>query len=182
MNFEKIKAVSLENGATKSAVIQVDSIVLSKEFREICKSNQCGYYGKCWMCPPDIGEIDELMKKIGEYSYALLYQTIHTLEDSFDIEGMSKGSFKHCRISRKVEKALDCYLPDNYLHLICGGCRYCKKCAKQEGKECYYPSEALASMEAYGIDVYQTSKTTDLKYINGANTVTYFSIILFGEK
>ena len=34
-------------------------------------------------------------------------------------------------------------------------------------------------MEGYGIDVYQTSKPTELKYINGQNTVTFFGIVLF---
>ena len=43
------------------------------------------------------------------------------------------------------------------------------------------PEKALSSLEAYGIDVYQTTKDTDLKYINGADTVTYFGIVLFQE-
>ena len=36
-------------------------------------------------------------------------------------------------------------------------------------------------MESYGIDVYRTSTSTTLKYINGQNTVTYFGIILLPE-
>ena len=36
-------------------------------------------------------------------------------------------------------------------------------------------------MEGYCIDVYKTTKTTQMKYINGSDTVTYFGIILFGE-
>ena len=36
-------------------------------------------------------------------------------------------------------------------------------------------------MEGYCIDVYRTAKGTDLKYINGENTVTYFGIMLFKE-
>ena len=44
---------------------------------------------------------------------------------------------------------------------------------------CRAPEEALSSLEAYGINVYQTVKKTALKYINGQNTVTYFGAILF---
>ena len=37
-------------------------------------------------------------------------------------------------------------------------------------------------MEAYGIDVYNTTKNTELKYINGQDTVTYFGMVLFEEE
>ena len=32
------------------------------------------------------------------------------------------------------------------------------------------------------MDVYNTSKHTPLKYINGANTITYFGRVLFQEE
>ena len=53
------------------------------------------------------------------------------------------------------------------------------RCAQLEDAPCRHPEEALTSLEGYGIDVYRTSKATDLKYINGENTVTYFGIVLF---
>ena len=46
--------LALESGATKAAVIPQDAIVLSATFFDICKANQCGHFGKCWMCPPDV--------------------------------------------------------------------------------------------------------------------------------
>ena len=36
-------------------------------------------------------------------------------------------------------------------------------------------------MEAAGVDVYNTTRDTPLKYINGQNTVTYFGLVLFDE-
>ena len=47
---------------------------------------------------------------------------------------------------------------------------------------CRFPEKALPSLEAYGVDVYNTTKDTDLKYINGQNTVTFFGMVLFREK
>ena len=41
---------------------------------------------------------------------------------------------------------------------------------------------ALPPMEGAGIDVYRTTKSTDLKYINGANTVTFFGLLLYKEE
>ena len=42
-----------------------------------------------------------------------------------------------------------------------------------------FPERALPSVESYGIDVYNTVKGTELKYINGPNTVTYFGMVFF---
>lgn len=62
----------------------------------------------------------------------------------------------------------------------CGGCRLCRVCAKRDNQPCRHPEAALTSLECCGIDVYHTTKDTDLKYINGTNTVTYFGMVLFG--
>ncbi|MBP3627136.1 MAG: DUF2284 domain-containing protein [Clostridia bacterium] len=181
MNSEILVKTALELGAYKAELIKAQDIVLSSEFRDICASNACGFYGRCWMCPPYIGEIDVLMDKVRSFSNALIYQTVATIEDSFDIEGMGRGGLNHSRISRNIGKAVAPLIKGDSLHLICGGCRFCEKCAKADNLPCFYPEEALSSMEGYGIDVYRTTKNTSLKYINGQNTVTFFSIILFSE-
>ena len=62
------------------------------------------------------------------------------------------------------------------------GCGLCKVCGKITGEPCRHPDRALASLESCGMDVYQTTKKTPMKYINGANTVTYFGMVLFSEK
>ena len=47
---------------------------------------------------------------------------------------------------------------------------------------CRHPDRALASLESYGMDVYNTTRSTPLQYINGANTVTYFGMVLYSGK
>ena len=182
VNFDELARIAVENGATKATVIPVEKIVLSSVFRDICKSNGCGNYGRCWMCPPDVGEIDVLMDKVRSYDYGVLYQTIVEIEDSFDIEGMTAGSARHAANSRKIRAALNPVLGEEVFHLTCGGCRGCETCAKKEGLPCRNPASAMPSMESCGIDVYNTTKGTELKYINGENTVTYFGIALFREE
>ena len=181
MDREQAINIALKEGAYKAAVIPVEQVVLSAHFRDICATNSCGRYGTCWMCPPDVGPVEELMAQIGQFTHGLIYQTVTELEDSFDIEGMSEAGIRHARVSRSIGKKLLPLLGDKHLHLICGHCGYCKRCAKVDGKPCYFPEEALPSLEAYGVDVYQTVKDTPLKYINGPDTVTYFSMILFSE-
>lgn len=182
MNHEDLIQIALENGAAKATVIPQEKIVLSSVFREICEKNSCGAFGKCWMCPPDVGEIDELMAKVRSYSHGLLYQTITQIEDSFDIEGMGEGGRHHAMVSQEIQKAMLPLLGADILHLTCGGCRLCEVCAKRDDLPCRHPEAALPSLESYGIDVYNTTKDTPLKYINGTNTVTFFGMVLFTEE
>ena len=172
--------IVLDEGATKAAVIDSDSIVFSTVFRDICASNGCGVYGKCWMCPPDCGDINDLINKVKSYPKGILYQTICSIEDSFDIEGMGEAKRNHSRLSLKLDKKIADVLPNRF-HLSCGGCGICSKCAKIDNLPCRFPDIALTSLEACGIDVYNTTSKTDLKYINGTNTVTFFGLVMYKE-
>jgi len=181
MDYKMLMDTAIACGAAKAVVIDQSQIVLSGDFRKICESNQCGGYGKCWMCPPYIGPIEELMEKVRSYPRGLLYQTICEIEDSYDIEGMFAAGANHAQVSQKMQKAVKPLLAGEFLHLTCGGCHLCETCAKRSDEPCRFPEKALPSLEGYGIDVYNTTKDTPLKYINGQNTVTYFGMILFSE-
>lgn len=178
MDHQSFIDIALDAGATKACLISADSVVLHASFRDICKSNGCGMYNRCWMCPPDIGEIETLMAEVRKYEHGLLYQTISNIEDSYDIEGMQDAGRNHAQVSQRIEAFLMMQL-GKHLHLSCGGCRLCERCAKLDGLPCRKPEQALPPMEGYGIDVYNTCKPTELRYINGTNTVTFFGIVLF---
>lgn len=180
ISHEELVQLALQAGAAKAVIIPQEKIVLSAVFRDICASNTCGGYGKCWMCPPDIGPVEELMKQVQRYSFGLLYQTIGQLEDSFDLEGINEATRVHTRTSQKLQQLIAPRMEEEFLHLSCGGCHLCERCAKQDDQPCRQPDRALSSMEGYGIDVYNTTKGTGLKYINGPDTVTYFGMVLFG--
>lgn len=172
--------IILDCGVAKAAYLSVDQIVTDPVYRRICEGNACGQFGKCYMCPPDIGPVEELMAAIRSYSHAVLYQSIGTIEDSFDFEGMMEAGHGHCLLSQRIREKLEGKLP-GHLHLSGGGCHLCQRCAKLDNAPCRHPEKALSSLEGYGIDVYRTSLATDLNYINGENTVTYFGVILWSE-
>ena len=174
-------ALAKSIGFTNAEWVDASQIVCDRRFREQCAANACGVYGKCWMCPPDIGDIDELISQVKSYKRGLLYQSIFTLEDSFDFEGMQEGGREQSRRSRLLDDALRSEGYEGYLHLSKGGCGVCSPCAKVKGEPCRFPDRALSSLEGYGINVSSTVKSTSMKYINGVNTVTYFGIILFRE-
>ena len=173
----------LESGAVKAAVIDRAKIVTDRVFFDICAGNGCGRFGKYWTCPPAIGEPEALIEELRSYPHAVLYQTIYEIEDSFDIEGMGEAGKAHKKVGRKIQAALlDMMQGERFLHLSNGGCDLCRECTKPENKPCRFPDLTLKPMEGYCIDVYKTTKGTELKYINGANTVTYFGLVLFGEE
>lgn len=168
-------------GAYKAEVVSADRLVLSRDFFDICKSNQCGKFGRCWMCPPDVGDIDEMMAKARTFSHVLIYQSVGELEDSFDYEGMQDASRVHTRLSQSVQEKIKPFFKSEFLHLTNGGCGLCEKCTRIDNLPCRFPDKALPSVESCGVDVYQSVKDTSLRYINGQNTVTYFGMVLFTE-
>lgn len=174
-------ALALALGFDHAKQIRGDQIVLNRIFRDQCAANACGLYGKCWMCPPDIGDIDILMEEVRRYPCGLLYQSIHTLEDSFDFEGMQAGGHLHGQWSRQLDESLKKNGYTGFLHLSKGGCGVCSPCAKAAGEPCRFPDQAISSLEAYGVNVSETAKNAGMKYINGVNTVTYFGLVLFKE-
>lgn len=169
----------LNLGAFKANIIEVKDIQFDVRFRDMCASNACGNYGKCWTCPPDCGEINELIASIAQYRYAAIYQTVGELEDSYDFETMIEVGAEHNKLSQKIRKFFtDNGLTDT-LHLGAGGCRVCEICAKKTNEPCRHPEIALKSLEAYGINVSKLAQTAGMKYINGQNTVTYFGGVFF---
>ena len=61
--FEKIINICTDLGAYRSNVIEAKKIETDRAFRNMCASNACGMYGRCYMCPPDVGDIDVLMER-----------------------------------------------------------------------------------------------------------------------
>ena len=182
MNEEQLIQAALDCGADKAVLINTESIVLNPEFRSMCEANQCGMYGRCYVCPPDVGPIEDLMSRIRKYEKGMLYQIICPLEDSFDLEGMVEAKQRLTGVSQRLLNAIRSVPGERTLHLAGGACGLCEKCGKETGEPCRHPDRALASLESYGVDVYNTAKNAGLKYTNGPNTVTYFGMVLYSER
>lgn len=166
-------------GAYKASIIDTKDIALDRSFRDMCATNACGMYGKCYMCPPGVGEIDELMGNVKGYDYALVYQTVTELEDSYDFEGMIEAKKYSYAIAQNLRKIFNDINIIKTLHLGAGGCGVCETCAKRTNEPCRFPELAMPSLEAYGVNVSKLASAAGMKYINGQNTVTYFGAVLF---
>lgn len=176
---QRLIDLALQLGATKASIVKVADITFSTDFRQLCEMNSCGLYGQCWMCPPDIGEIDQLMAQAQSFDWALVYQTIRPLEDSFDIEGMLDAGDRHNALVNNIRQHSSELPFAKMLHLGSGGCSICRRCAKRDQQPCRFPDQAVSSLEAYGVAVYELANLSGMKYINGPNTVTYFGALLF---
>lgn len=177
--FDALVKTALDLGAYRASVVLVSEIETDASFRTLCEHNVCGNYGRNWMCPPLAGDIHDLIERLKTYEYALVYQTVGELEDSYDFEGMMDAAASHNALMLEMREATDVMNLPRVLHLGAGGCHVCEICAKREEQPCRHPERAVASLETYGVNVSKLANLAGMKYINGQNTVTYFGAVLF---
>ncbi len=182
MDLEQIEKLISDAGAHRVGVVAVEDIAFEPEFRKLCESNACGMYGRSWMCPPLVGEVDRLIQSLKGWKWAVVYQTVDELEDSYDIDGMLAAGEKMNGLTARIRRELAGLGVGPSLLLGAGGCRLCRRCAKLDDQPCRRPDEAVASLEAYGIDVSALAPQVGMKYINGVNTVTYFGAVFLGKE
>lgn len=180
-DLELLRQFVLDSGAFRAGVLDVDTIPFEPEFRKLCESNACGMYGRSWMCPPDIGPVEELIVQAKRFRQILVFQTVNALEDSYDFEGMLAAGGEMNRLMADLRQKLTELNVRPYLLLGAGGCRVCQRCAKADGQPCRNPEQALSSLEAYGINVSALAPMAGMKYINGSDTVTFFGAVFLGE-
>lgn len=162
-----------------AAIIETAKLNFRDDVREMCKSGRCGSYGINWGCPPGCGTVEECRERAGQYQKAVVVQTIGTLEDSFDFEGMEKAASLHGSRMTQMKEELEAQFGD-ILPLGAGPCKVCEKCACPD-EPCRFPKKRFSSMEAHGLMVSEVCADCGLKYINGANTVTYTGCFLVKE-
>ena len=161
----------------ESATVQAADVPFTQAVRDACKANICGKYGSCWSCPPGVGDWQELRDCFHQYDKAFVYTTCHELEDSFDFEGMTEGQNRHRQLDDYIRGQLIAQGVE-FKQLTVGGCNICERCTYPDGP-CRFPEKLRIPMEACGIDVVNLSKLCGIRYMNGPDTVTYFSTVFY---
>jgi predicted metal-binding protein len=173
---------ALEAKAAHAAIADTSALVFHEEYRKACERNACGKYATNWMGPPAIGSVQELAERARKYKHGLLFQTVCQLASSTDWNGMMAGAKVHEQVFRdllaRIKSKYD--FPD-VLPLNAGCCSICERCAYLDNEPCRNPDLAVASVEAYGIDVMSLEKSAGIPYYNGKNTVSYVGLILFEQ-
>lgn len=160
------------------AFVDPGTLPFSAEVRAACERNLCGCYGRYWTCPPAVGDWRELAEHYRGYRCSFVYTTVHPLEDSFDIEGMEEGRRLHARLDDYLFAALNETGRGAFELLGAEGCGRCPTCSYPTAP-CRHPETLRVPMEATGMDVVTLAANNQIHYWNGANTVTYFSLIVY---
>lgn len=165
-----------EMGVDQSGWITTDQIVFGEEIRKICENNVCRLYGKTWACPPAVGSVAQCRETCLSYARALVFSAVYPLEDSFDIEGMRDG---HARFKELCDRLYETVRTrcGSFLLLSNEGCSRCAVCT-YPGSPCRMPDKLFPSLEGFGIYVAKLAASAGVRYSNGANTVTYFGMLL----
>ena len=163
-----------EIGIHECGILPIEQVPFEHEVREMCAANRCGLYGKKWCCPPGCGTEEECKEKCMKYKNVFVFSTKYDLEDSFDFEGMERARKAHDKTDEELLSLLDipCELAG------AGSCTLCEQCTYPDAP-CRFPDKARCSVEACGIDVVKLSSDCGINYINGKDTVTYFSILFW---
>lgn len=165
------KAKSL--GVSKAKIIDTENVVVGNWVRLKCQFG-CGGYGECLTCPPYSPTPEDTKKMIGEYSEGLLMQM-----ENISLVTRSRLGDKLRNVVADLEREI---FLDGYhkaFGMTAGPCRFCKPC--ETHRPCKYPNRARPSMEACGIDVYQTVRNCgfELEVVKVADCpYSYVSLIL----
>ena len=143
--MEKYQELLKRKGADLTILIDAKSVVTAAWTRYKCKFG-CNSYGKNHCCPPNTPTYKETREIIDCFSRAILFRT-HNIEK---VTPMA------------VEVARELFL-DGYYKAIAFGAGDCQKCKVCNVQHCNFPKETVPSMEACGIDVFETVRNNGLE-------------------
>lgn len=176
MNYESLSAIAQQCGFTAWAPLDVSTIELKQEVRDMCAVNSCGQYGKRWSCPPGCGDLEDCRTNLQTCTGGILVQTMGDIEDGFDFEAMMEIESDHKEHFLQMYAALREQGADT-LALGAGCCTKCANCTYPDAP-CRFPKEMVSSMEAYGMLVMEVCKANGLQYYYGSDKMAYTSCFL----
>ena len=94
-------------GFEDACELNMESLQVMPEVREMCAADRCHIYGTRWACPPGCGSLEQCRSRIERYVSGILVQTIGALEDDFDAEGIAEfNTVDFMHLSRKGHSQL----------------------------------------------------------------------------
>ena len=176
MTYEQLATLAESSGFSAWAALDVSTIKLKPEVREMCAVNSCGQHGKRWSCPPGCGTLEECASRLQGYTHGILVQTYGDIEDGFDFEAMMEIEAEHKSNFMDMYSALRDTGAD-VLAIGAGCCTQCATCTYPDAP-CRFPEKMTSSMEAYGMLVLEICKANGLQYYYGSDKMAYTSCFL----
>ena len=153
------------------------NVFFLEEVRDICRQNKCGMYGSSWACPPAVGSVEECKARCLSYRHAFIFTTATKVKDRYDVKEWIQAGKEHEKLTDQVADIFRSYDAEA-LVLSTEGCLLCKTCTYPQAP-CRFPDRIYPATEGYGIMVIEQAKFCNVKYNNGIDTITYFSMVFF---
>ncbi|HEX9912659.1 MAG TPA: DUF2284 domain-containing protein [candidate division Zixibacteria bacterium] len=152
MKYKKYRDLAKKSGAVWVKIINPENVVAAEWVRLKCQYG-CNRYGTCLTCPPYSPTPEQTKRMLKDYSKALIM--VYDIPPERNERNLRK---KLRRDVAKIEKEI--FLDGHYkaFGMACGPCNLCKVC--NLSYPCKFEDLARPSMEACGIDVYQTLANT----------------------
>lgn len=143
---------AVEMGATHAQEITPASVATAAWVRLKCQFG-CSNYNLRYCCPPDTPSPESTRSVLDTYKRALLFH-----------RGEPASPDRWNRLKSYFDMLIDMegtLFKDGFYKafvFLAGPCHLCAECNKVTGQECNNRNRARPSMEACGIDVYQTAR------------------------
>lgn len=138
----------------EAKTIHPSSVVTAPWVRMKCQFG-CVGYGKGYCCPPNTPTHAETRQMLDSYHRGILFH-LEAAKRPRQSRAKMFDEFRESLVELEGEMFKDGFY--KAFVLLAGPCGLCKECAILEGSPCKHRSRARPSMEACGIDVYQTAR------------------------
>lgn len=159
-------------------MLDVNTIELLPEVREMCKDGNCGAYGKNWACPPGCGTLEECQARVDKFEGGIIVQSMGKIKSSFDYRGMMDIMENH---KKRFMEMMDYLVKQGkykeILPLNAGACTVCEECTYPD-EPCRFEDKAFSSLESYGIYVSRLCRDNGIEYYYGPGTMSYTGAFL----
>lgn len=186
-NLQSLCRLAKKLGATNAVSFNAKDVVVDERVRLKCSVPICDDYGVNLMCPPNVMSVQEFRQALARYRHAILIQFERPLPQEMrteirkadDVSALYRRrgfidsyrknfdpiKLKLHRTVNKVEAQAFAFGHRFAVGFIAGSCRLCPECAALDQQcQCRHPFRARPSMEAVGIDAYETAKNAGLPF------------------
>jgi predicted metal-binding protein len=186
-NLQDLCKLAKRMGATSAVSFSARGVAVDERVRLKCRIPVCDDYGLNLMCPPNVMSVQEFREILARYNHAVLIQMEMRMpaevkveiRGADDVSALYKDprfldSYKKyftplkVKLQRVVHKIESKAFSQGYrfaVGFIAGSCKLCPKCVAVDlSGPCRHSFRARPSMEAMGIDVYQTARNAGLPF------------------
>ncbi len=166
---ERLAARAVELGFPVARIIETAGIVVEPWVRLKCRFG-CSRYGQSLACPPFSPDEDQMQALLSRYRLALL------------VQGTPPSTYFHEQLLA-LERSIFLAGYPEALAFGAGPCPVCPSCPV-EGR-CRFPEKARPSLEACGVDVYETARRAGLSLqpvTHPQGYVKYVGLVLFDKE